>query len=87
MRRGLVDHSDDDIANNPHSTFRHELRGHPSGDEADQQNDGKALIGQMHAVLHRVLFTLSGAHLKRKTARRYIRARAASWRRVLITLA
>ena len=50
-----TDHSDDDVANDPHSIFRHEFRGDPSDDEADQQNDGEALIGQMqggqmHAV-------------------------------------
>ena len=42
-----ADHADDDIANDPHSIFRHELRGDPSDEEAGQQNDDKALIGQM----------------------------------------
>ncbi len=50
-----ADHPDDNVANDPHSVFRHELRGDPSRDEAHRQNDGEALIGQMqggkmHAV-------------------------------------
>jgi len=69
-----TDHSDDDVANDPHSIFRHELRGDPSGDEADQQNHGKVLIGlkqcgQMHAGLQPMLFSLCGARASKRKNR------------------